>query len=203
MSPQILLYMVEVMHYFFWINAVFFTLKRVCNTELPISSMVLFGFGGFIGIGSFIFSIIFFVYGVDLFRASVLHAWSGLFLSLIGVICIEQLYRNTKYNRYIKLMSLCLGLLFVFDIYLYANAISFNVADPDLLQARAGLTMTALSIMCIGAVTLRYDVTSPATLNFSRPIVFYSTSLSLIGGLLSILALSGYYIKLHLSLIHI
>jgi putative PEP-CTERM system histidine kinase len=196
LSP-ILLYTTEVVHYFCWINAVFFTLKKVCNTKLPFSSKILLGLGSFIGFGSFIIFVIFLTYGIDSFHVSPLHIWSGLCLSLIGVASIEQLYRNIKYNRYIKLMSLCLGLLFIFDIYLYANAIVFNVTDPNLVQARAGLTMTALSMMCIGAVTLRYEVTSSATLNFSRPIAFYSTSLSLIGGLLSLLALGIYYIKLY------
>ena len=194
-NPQLLLYFVEAIHYFFWINAVFFTLKRICNTKLPFSSKLLLGFGSFIGLLSLILLIIFWVYEVDLAQVSLFHIWSSLFLALIGLTSVEQLYRNIKYNRYIKIMSLCLGLLFIFDIYLYANAIVFHATDPDLLQVRAGLVMTALSTMCIGAATLRYDFTSPATLNFSRPIVFYSTSLSFIGGLLSILAISGYYIK--------
>ena len=195
LSPKFLLYAAEVVHYFFWINAIFFTLKTVCNNKLPMVSKVLHGFGSLFGVVTFTIIIIFLFYDIELLPLSVFHPWSGLILSLVGVISTEQLYRNIKYNRYIKLMSLCLALLFIFDVYLYANAIVFHAINPDLVQARAGLIMAALSVMCIVAVTLRYDFTSPATLNFSRPIAFYSTSLSVVGGLLSILAISGYYIK--------
>ena len=56
---------------------------------------------------------IFLLYEVDLTQVSLFHVWSSLLLALIGLISIEQLYRNIRYNRYIKVMSLCLGLLFI------------------------------------------------------------------------------------------
>jgi len=192
-TPNLLI-AIEALHYFCWILAIALALKQFTHNILPFGVKLIIGLSAAIVILAWLHCLNnFYAAGTN----PELQSWTGLCLSVMGIISIEQLYRNTSYSRYMKLIAISLGLLLIFDVYLYAHTVIFNYIDRDLWQARAALSMVTLSLMCIGASTLRYDSTSPAKLNLSRPIAFYTTSISIVGGILATLALGGYYVKLY------
>ena len=54
-----------------------------------------------------------------------LHKWIGLSLAILGLVLLEQVYRNAEADRRWSVKPLCLGLaaMYGFDLYLYAEAL--------------------------------------------------------------------------------
>ena len=61
---------------------------------------------------------------------SSLIIWIGLGLAIAALVCVEQLYRNTRQLRLIKLICVALAALFSYDIYLFSNGFIFDRLDP-------------------------------------------------------------------------
>ncbi|HIE54942.1 MAG TPA: PEP-CTERM system histidine kinase PrsK, partial [Chromatiaceae bacterium] len=61
-----------------------------------------------------------------------------LTLALLGLVALEQLYLNTRPDMrwYIKFLCLALGGLFIYEFYLYADALLFKHLDFNLWAAR-------------------------------------------------------------------
>ena len=81
----------------------------------------------------------------------------GLYLALAiaGLVLVEQVFRRVEPNSRWSVKPLCLGLgaAFVFDLYLYADALLFGRMDADLWAAR-GLAQ-ALALPAIAVATAR------------------------------------------------
>jgi putative PEP-CTERM system histidine kinase len=121
----------------------------------------------------------------------------GLFvLALIGLILIEQLYRNSPPSRRYAIKYLCIGLgaMFAYDIVLYSYALMFHRIVPVLWNAR-GL-VNALVVPLIAVAAARNPKWS-LDVFVSRRMVFYSTTLLGAGVYLVAVAAGGYYIRLY------
>jgi putative PEP-CTERM system histidine kinase len=120
----------------------------------------------------------------------------GLLLSvaITGLVLTEQVFRRThEYARW-SVKPLCLGLGggFVFDLYMYADALLFGRLDPDVWAARG--FAQALVIPFIGVATVRNkDWTIDIAL--SRGVVFHSTAFLASGIYLLTVAAAGYYVR--------
>lgn len=123
--------------------------------------------------------------------------WTGLLLGIVGLVSVEQLYRNTHHNRLIKLLTIAIGSIFVYDIYLFSHSLIFGRIDVDLWRARGSINGIAALLMAIGSIAIANQGTQPSRLTLSRPAVFYTTSLTAAGGFLAIMALGGYYVELY------
>ena len=121
--------------------------------------------------------------------------WWKLLLSIVGLLLVEQLYRNSDplYRWHIKILCLSLGAIFIFDFYVYSNALLFKHIDPDMWNAR-GL-INALIIPGIMITAARNQTWAPE-LHISRRFVFHSTILVGAGIYLMAMAFAGYYIKI-------
>ena len=42
--------------------------------------------------------------------------WNSLILAIAGLVAVEQLYRNARHQRMMKLLSICIGALFAYDL---------------------------------------------------------------------------------------
>jgi putative PEP-CTERM system histidine kinase len=119
-----------------------------------------------------------------------------LFLALVGLVFVEQLFRNTPSHRRWAIKFLCLGIggMFAYDIYLYSNALLFQQMDLDLWSSR-GIVYTFTSpLLLISAIrNPNWSVVSYV----SRKFVFYSTGLITAGIYLFLMAAGGYYIKIY------
>jgi putative PEP-CTERM system histidine kinase len=124
-------------------------------------------------------------------------AWAGLLLTITGLIAVEQLYRNTQHYRLIKLLSITIGAIFVYDIYLFSHSLIFNRIDTEPWQARGGINTLAALMTALGALVITHQEGQHARLAISRPIVFYSASLTAAGSFLALMAVAGYYMRLY------
>lgn len=129
--------------------------------------------------------------------AAPLLIWQGLIFSIIGLLCVEQLYRNVSNLRVIKLFCLALSVTFIFDAYLFSQNLVFSYFDSELWQMRAAISMTTSVLMSLGAIILSQPALQSARITLSRPVALYTTSLTIAGSLLVTLAFGGYYVRIY------
>jgi len=190
---QPLLTAFEYLHYNAWMFFIGLFIRRDISERLfPKSLNLLFAGGWLIS-----------VLGVSLaffegINTNQVHIWFALALSINALVSVEQLYRYAAENdRQIKLLCMNLLVIFLFDIYVYTHALIFNGIDPLLWQSRAAVSITTCLLMTLGGLLLFQNKDHPARLTISRPIAFYTTSLILVGFVVTLLSLGGYYVKLY------
>lgn len=121
--------------------------------------------------------------------------WSNLSLAIFSLVCVEQLYRNTNESRLVKLLSIAISAIFIYDIYLFSHSLIFEQIDQGLWQARGAVNGTVALIMALGALAISTQSQRTARLSISRPVVFYTTSLSAAGSFLALMAIGGFYVQ--------
>lgn len=119
-----------------------------------------------------------------------------LLLSLIGVILVEQLYRNADAAQRWALKFLCLavGGMFVYDLIIYADALMFLRLDDDLWDARGAVNAMVAPLIAVSAAR---NPQWSLDVFISRRFMFYGATLFGVGLLLLVMAASGYYVRLY------
>ena len=119
---------------------------------------------------------------------------SSLGVAIFGLVLIEQLFRGQReggrWNA--KLVCLALGVGFLFDLYLYAEAIMFGRFDQGSLDARGLVHAVVVPLLVIAS--RRHELWIEK-MRVSRAAAFYSATLLLIGGYLLFVAAAGYYVR--------
>ncbi|MES9992756.1 MAG: XrtA/PEP-CTERM system histidine kinase PrsK [Candidatus Thiodiazotropha sp.] len=132
-----------------------------------------------------------------------LRDWSGIIslpligflgFAITGMALIEQLYRSTRpeIRWAVKYLYLGMGILFVYDFFLYAEALMFNRVDTTLWQAR-GLT-SSLAVPFVAIAATRNPSWSVRVF-VSKQVVFHATTIIAAGVYLVAMAAVGYYIR--------
>lgn len=125
-----------------------------------------------------------------------LYFWllSALGLPVLGLLLVEQLFRNLPEDARWNAKPVCLGLasIFVFDIYFYSEAVLFGRFDADAGHVRGVVHALALPLIFV-ASRRRGDWIG--RLQVSRRAAFYSASLLLVGGYLLFVAGLGYAVR--------
>ncbi len=192
LSPLWLLF-VECLHFNGWVLAMYLILKASThNQPLPFSLKILYSIGwpltGLVLLAKLLH------YPLPASFAS----WLPLVLAVISLVSVEQLFRYAAtHDRQLKLLSMNLAVLFLYDIYLYTHSLIFHQFDPLLWQSRAAVSLATCLFMALASLMLLHQTDRPAHFNLSRPTVFYTTSLVGAGVLITILALGGYYVRLY------
>ncbi|HQU15305.1 MAG: hypothetical protein B7Z66_13640 [Chromatiales bacterium 21-64-14] len=117
-----------------------------------------------------------------------------LLYAVVGLVLVEQLFRNTpiQLRRSIKYLCLGVGGLFAYDFYLYSNALLFQRIDFVLWAARG--FGNALVVPVIGIAIAR-DPEWSLDIFVSRRVVFHTTALLGTGLYLLAIAAGGYYVR--------
>jgi len=117
-----------------------------------------------------------------------------IFLALIGLAIIEQLYRNTsiRHRWGIKYLILGAGAIFAFDFYLYADTLLFRGVDQELWEARGVIHIIAVPLLAIASVR---NKNWALNVFVSRDIVLNTTAILGGGIYLLVMAGSGYYLR--------
>jgi putative PEP-CTERM system histidine kinase len=120
--------------------------------------------------------------------------FESLSLAVFGLILAEQLFRNVADESRWNAKPLCLGLsvIFVFDLYVYSQAILFGDFDVNAFSIRAGIHALAVPLLFMSS---RRRSDWIARLKVSRAAVFHTTALVLAGVYLLLVAAIGYYIR--------
>jgi putative PEP-CTERM system histidine kinase len=124
----------------------------------------------------------------------VLGAAGKVFLSLMGLAIIEQLYRNTstRHRWATKYLFLGIGGIFVFDFYFYADTLLFRRIDQGLWEARGIVNLVAVPLLAIASAR---NKNWSLNVFVSREIVFNTTAVFGGGIYLLLMAGGGYYIR--------
>jgi len=134
--------------------------------------------------------------GLDLsFLAGFDYQLAGyLLLSVMGLVLVEQILRNTplEFLRAIKYLCFGIGGMFVYDFYLYSDALLFQRIDPALWEARG--FVNAIVVPVIGIALARDPQWSPGIF-ISRRAVFHTSALLGSGVYLLAMGVGGYYVR--------
>lgn len=114
--------------------------------------------------------------------------------AILGLILVEQLYRNASVDLRWAIKFLCMGLggLFVIDFIVYSKSLLFFKLDSLLWYSR-GL-MNALVAPLLALSIFRLQEEKPR-ISFSRKLVFHTTVLFGTGVYLVLMSLAGFYIR--------
>lgn len=115
-------------------------------------------------------------------------------MAVIGMILVEQLYRNIPPKERWGIKYLCLGIggMFAYDFYLYSNAMLFRHIDPEIWTARG--IVNALIVPLIAVSAARNPQWS-LDISVSRRVLFHSAVLVGAAIYLLLMAVVGYYLR--------
>ena len=187
-------WVLETLRYFLWINLLLFYLKGLYQKEYQPYHFIR-NWQIFILLLSFISILPW----QKLPTAYVILIGNPRYLLFIiftisGLILIEQLFRNIRRDSRWGIKYLCLGLacFFAYDLYLYAEAVSFARMNATLWYTR-GLANTLVVPLVV--ITLCRNPKAIIPVYISRKIIFYSTLLMISGSLLIGLFFVSFYIR--------
>jgi putative PEP-CTERM system histidine kinase len=117
-----------------------------------------------------------------------------LTLAIAGLVLLEHILRNTPADLVRAIKYLCFGIggMFVYDFYLYSDALLFQRIDPALWEARGFINASVVPV--IGIALARNPQWSPGLL-VSRRIVFHTSALLGSGVYLLAMGVGGYYVR--------
>jgi len=120
----------------------------------------------------------------------------GLTMSLLGLVLLEQVYRNSRESGHfaLKFLVIALGAMFVYDLYLYSQSQLIKGVDLASWDARGFVILLMVPLLAIAA---RRNPQWSLNVFVSRHVVFYTTSFVAVGGYLLLMALGGYLIRLY------
>ncbi|SMF96642.1 putative PEP-CTERM system histidine kinase [Methylomagnum ishizawai] len=115
-------------------------------------------------------------------------------LALIGLVLVEQYFRNTRTDLRWRIKFVCFGLggMFAYDFYLYSDALLFHRISPDLWAARGAVSALLTPLLAVSAAR---NPEWTVDIFVSRQVVFHSAALLGAGVYLLLMATVGYYIK--------
>jgi putative PEP-CTERM system histidine kinase len=115
----------------------------------------------------------------------------ALAVTLLGLVLIEQMYRNALGELRWRLNFLVLGIgaMFAYDLFLYSQAVMFHAIDPAAWIVRG--MCNAIFVPMIG-LAARRNPDWTVRIFVSRQVVFYSTALVATGFYLLMMATGGY-----------
>ena len=124
----------------------------------------------------------------------VLNLAAHVLLAIIGLLIVEQLFRNAsaRHRWAIKYLFIGAGGIFAYDFYMYANALLFRDIDTGLWNARGFVTLLAVPLLTLSAARNR-DWSH--NLFVSRDIVLHATTVMGAGLYLLVMAAAGYYLR--------
>ena len=105
------------------------------------------------------------------------QVYSRIIVSLIGLLLVENLFRNTRPSRRWHIFPLCLaaGSLFAYDLFVFAEALVVRSVDISLLSARGILLVLIVPPLIVTMVRnedWRIDI------HVSRRVVFHAATLT-------------------------
>ena len=131
--------------------------------------------------------------GASIMDVDLLYA-GFLALSIIGLVLVEQIMRNShvESRRAVKYLCIGMGVIFAYDFYLYSHALLFRGLDMATWEVRG--FVNAMIVPVIGVAIAR-DPNLSLHIFVSRRMVFHTTALLGTGLYLLAMGLGGYYIR--------
>jgi len=119
----------------------------------------------------------------------------GIGLAVVGLVLLEQMFRNANASGRWALRYLYFGIggLFAYDVFMYSQGLLLGGISEPVWQAR-GFVM-ALTVPFI-AIAAQRNPTWSLKVFVSRDVAFYATSVAAVGIYLLLMAFGGYVVQL-------
>lgn len=179
----------EVLRNLFWF-AFLLVLLGYSRKEVRGLRLAAVGIAAFCGM---VIILTFYAGGTSITQPAV-FGFLNLVLAVIGMVLVEQLFRNVHPQQRWGIKFLCLGLggVFACDFYLYSDTLLFRQVNQDIWAARG--VINALVVPLLAVATARNPNWS-LDVSVSRRIVFHSTAMLGAAVYLLVMAAVGYYIR--------
>lgn len=117
-----------------------------------------------------------------------------LAIAVVGLLLIENLYRNTKREHRWGIKYVCLGIggMFVYEFFMYSEALLFQAVNQDLVYARGIITAFITPLIAVSAAR---NPDWSIDVAVSRRVIFHSATLIGAGIYLLLMAAAGYYLR--------
>jgi hypothetical protein len=131
------------------------------------------------------------VWGIDVPDATIL---AHLSLGIVGLLLVENLFRNTAPDKRWHIKFLCLGVggMFAYDFFLYSEALLYKRINIELMEARGFINAIVVPLITISAAR---NPTWSLEVFVSRRAIFHSTTLICAGIYLLAMATAGYFLR--------
>ena len=118
----------------------------------------------------------------------------ALALPVLGLVTVEQVFRNVGDDVRWGAKPVCLGLacVFAFDIYVFSEAVLLGTVDAEAVGLRGAAHTLAVPFLWVAA---RRRKDWLRRMQVSRTAAFYSATLLLAGGYLLFISGLGYYVR--------
>jgi putative PEP-CTERM system histidine kinase len=119
---------------------------------------------------------------------------SGLLMALIGLVLVEQIYRNSTQaaRGAVKYLTAGVGGIFAYDLFLYSQAELLRGITMEAWNARGLLNALAVPLI---ALAVRRSPQWSLEIFVSRQAVFFTTTFLGVGAYLLVMAFGGYYVR--------
>ena len=120
----------------------------------------------------------------------------GLLLAVMGLVLLEQIYRNAgeRGRAAFKFLVIAAGLMFAYDLFLYAQARLLHDIEAASWNARGLVTMLMVPLIAVAA---HRNPQWSLNVFISRHVAFYTTTVMVVGAYLLLMAAGGYWIRFH------
>jgi putative PEP-CTERM system histidine kinase len=120
----------------------------------------------------------------------------GLLLAFAGLVATEQAMRNAPLanSPSVRLCAIGVGGQLAFDLFLFSQAQLLGAVDPGAWALRGVVAALLLIPFVLGV--WRMPATEPRVF-VSRHVVFYTSAFVAVGAYLCLMALGGYYVRVH------
>lgn len=127
-------------------------------------------------------------------QTSRLILFSAMASPVFALVLLEQVFRNVTEDSRWNIKPLCLGLFsaFLFDLYLFSEAVLFNRIDADALSIRGAVHALVVPLLLL-SMTRRSDWISK--IRISPKAAFQTATLLMAGLYLIFISSVGYYVR--------
>jgi putative PEP-CTERM system histidine kinase len=124
----------------------------------------------------------------------VLLSRSGLVMALLGLVLVEQIYRNSTQTARgaVKYLTAGVGGLFAYDLFLYSQAELLRGITTEAWNARGLINALAVPLI---ALAVRRSPQWSLEIFVSRQAVFFTTTFLGVGAYLLVMSVGGYYVR--------
>ncbi|MGB0630943.1 MAG: XrtA/PEP-CTERM system histidine kinase PrsK [Alphaproteobacteria bacterium] len=117
-----------------------------------------------------------------------------LVIAVVGILLIENLYRNTKREHRWGIKYVCFGIggMFAYEFFMFADGLLFQSVNQDLVDARGIVNAVIAHLIAVSAAR---NPDWSIDVAVSRRVIFHSATLIGAGIYLLLMAAAGFYLR--------
>ena len=185
--PLLLVYLAEVLRSSAWLLALLAIAETIVPRALVLTARAVCA----LAVGSIFAMPVLTKFGLN---PLLLLSRSGLVMALIGLVLVEQIYRNSTQaaRGAVKYLTAGIGGLFAYDLFLYSQAELLRGITLEAWNARGLINALAVPLITLA---VRRSPQWSLEIFVSRQAVFFTTTFLGVGAYLLVMSVGGYYVR--------